>query len=675
MRPSLERGERAVMRRGNALLALSPLVLLLGLSPWGLLDPDEGRYAEVAREMLARADFLTPHFNGAVFLDKPPLVTWVTAGSLALLGHGEVGARFGQLLFALVTLFATWKIGQDLFERRRARIAVLILASSTLFFMSSHILTLDMGLACCLSVTLLCYLRGYRGGEAARLWYLAMAAAAAAGVLAKGLIGALLPAMTVGVFLYLRGDLRAIRRIPWASCILLFSALAVPWYLAMSIRYPDFPGHFLVREQLTRFATTVHHRAGPWYYYLVMGFLGLLPWSLIVPIQALRRRPALAAAIPAARAILRSEPGAFLVAWVVPAFVFLSVSQSKLPLYILPLFPALALMLAAFLDRDLRDHGVPGRGLLWPSLCALALGAGGVILHGGKEVFRQALDELLRGRLPLLVVALILAVSLMAGFLFARRGGSMANLAVPAGLWSIAILGVMTLFGNTRYFDETRYIAGILREERTASEPVYSYKCSLRGLPFYLEQTVPTVLYEGDALDFAAHQLHDLPASLPPEDFVARIRGRDRVFAVLPQKAIASLQKLAGVPIYVLAQSDRHALVSNDLSARARRDLILALQSAPPDLADHLQKAAALVPEGALVMLEVERDSSTFEISLVLVKDGAKFEVEFPVHRPDQASIEKESPVVAESSGDPHILRMVPSDSWIADLGRLQFAP
>src|SRR2546425_1239660 len=108
------------------------LLLLLGVSPWGLWERDEGRYADVAREMLARRDFITPRINGAVFLDKPPLVYWVTAASLALWGSGEAGARFGLTLFAAGILLVTRRIGILLFDRRRANIALIVLASNAM---------------------------------------------------------------------------------------------------------------------------------------------------------------------------------------------------------------------------------------------------------------------------------------------------------------------------------------------------------------------------------------------------------------------------------------------------------------------------------------------------------------------------------------------------------------
>src|SRR5207247_9474604 len=127
-------------RRPAVLLGCCVLLVLLGVSPWGLWERDEGRYADVARGMLVSGDFITPRINGAVFLDKPPLVYWVTAASLALWGSDEAGARFGLTLFAAGILLVTRRIGLLLFDRRRADMAVMVVVSSVGLFSRSHVL-------------------------------------------------------------------------------------------------------------------------------------------------------------------------------------------------------------------------------------------------------------------------------------------------------------------------------------------------------------------------------------------------------------------------------------------------------------------------------------------------------------------------------------------------------
>jgi len=247
------------------LAAFALLGVLLSLSPWGLWDPDEGRYADVARLMLERHDFVTPRINGVVMLDKPPLVYWVTAASLAVWGNNERGARFGQTLFALGLLLIAFEVAWLLHRDRRALITVLILGSSVGFFVAGHFLTHDLGLSFFVGLTLLCFLAGWKGGGTR--WYLGMFAAAAGGVLTKGPVAIVLAGMTGLTFIALVGGWRRLREIPWVRGTLLFLVITVPWFIAVSIANPEFPEYFFIHEHLTRFATTVHHRQGPLYYY------------------------------------------------------------------------------------------------------------------------------------------------------------------------------------------------------------------------------------------------------------------------------------------------------------------------------------------------------------------------------------------------------------------------
>ncbi|HKB07541.1 MAG TPA: glycosyltransferase family 39 protein, partial [Candidatus Polarisedimenticolia bacterium] len=262
--------DRPALSRLWPLIGSCVLLFLLGVSPWGLWERDEGRYADVAREMLARGDYVTPRIDGAVFLDKPPLVYWVTAASLSIWGGGETGARFGQLLFAAGILLVTRRLGQLLFDRRRANIALMVLASSLGFFTSSHLLTLDLGLTFFVSLALCCFLSGWRAGQGGRRAYLGMFAAVAGGVLSKGPIAGFLVAAPIACYLTLRREWRRAGELPWVAGTLLFLAISAPWYVAVALINPEFLSYFFVHENLARFGTTVHHHTGPWYYYVAV---------------------------------------------------------------------------------------------------------------------------------------------------------------------------------------------------------------------------------------------------------------------------------------------------------------------------------------------------------------------------------------------------------------------
>jgi 4-amino-4-deoxy-L-arabinose transferase-like glycosyltransferase len=562
----LECLRRIVDDAGGAAPARAALVALAGLfafllawSPWGLWEPDEGRYADVAATMIARGDLVTPRIDGAVFLDKPPLVYWVTAASLAAWGHGETGARFGQALFAAGLLWAAFEIAWLLYGNRRAALALLVLGSSVGLFTAGHYLNLDLGLAFFVTLTMLCFLRGHRAGAGGTGWYLGMFAAAAGGVLVKGPVAVVLAGMAAAVFLVLRGRLATLRHVPWMRGILLFLVLAAPWFIAVSLANPEFPSYFFLHENLARFSTGVHHRGGAWYYYLVVVAFGLLPWTPALIPAALRWRPG-----PDGMARrLRAEAPAFLLSWVVPTLLFFSLSRSKLPGYVLPAFPGIAIAAAALVDGAL-SRARTLRGLfLWPvvtpGVFALAFAAYWRVHH---HQWHEVIDSAAVVRLVVAAVGLA-ALAQAAGLILARRGRVLAGVAVTAfgwcAVWWLALAGT----GRAGAFNATRPLAAAIAAEAPGSAPVYTFRCELRGLPFYLGRTVGIVDSNDD--DTEIGRLHgDAPGTFPSvDDLAARLRGSDRIFVVLRAEDLPALEVLAGGPLHRLAAGARLVLVSN----------------------------------------------------------------------------------------------------------------
>ena len=647
------------------LLGCCLLLVLLGVSPWGLWERDEGRYADAAREMLERRDFVTPRIDGAVFLDKPPLVYWVTAASLALWGRGETGARLGQILFAAGVLMVTRRVGILLSARRRGNIALIVLASSFLFFASSHILTLDMGLAFFVALTLLFFLKGYRAGPSGGPAYLGMFAAAAAAVLTKGPIGAVLPALTIACFLIPRGEWPRAREIPWVRGALLFLAIAAPWYVAVSVANPEFPRYFLVHEHLERFATTVHRHPGAWWYHLAVLAAGLMPWSLMLPAHLARFR-----ARPAdVTRMLRGEAPAFLWSWLAPGLLLFTLSQSKLALYVLPLLPAAALLLAPMIERDL--HETMHRPMfLWPSSFLMVVAAGtGVLLHRHDEW--AFLERAGVGWPLLLAVAALAGCATLLGYLLARRGHAVAALVTSSLLWMSACYAVFAVVGGIGFFNETKHFATVLRAERSAAEPVYAYRCYLRGLPFYLGETVGLVSPRSDDLRFGRITSHDPGTFLEETDLLASLQGDGRVFVVLRHGDLRALQGRAARPLYILARSEEHDLVSNRLGAQRGRELRALLDANGPDLEAALEQAARRVPGADVTTIEIELVAGDPICSLHVERDGSGYGLRFPIARPGRVTVAQDDQAGEEERGDRYLIRLAPPPLSVAAVGRL----
>ena len=635
------------------------VLFLLGVTPWGLWERDEGRYADVASEMLARGDFVTPRVNGAIFLDKPPMVYWVTAASLSVWGHNEFGARFGQLLFALGTLLVIWRTGMLLLGRRGAALAVIILASSALFFASSHILTLDLALSFFVALTLFLFLRGHRAGASGSLAYTGMFAAAAAGVLTKGLLGVILPALTIACFYTWRGEWRRVREIPWVRGGLLFLLVAAPWFVAVSIANPEFPAYFFVHEHLARFVTSVHRHQGGWWYYLPVLAIGLMPWSLMLPACLHRARIADRAAGPEARAFLWS--------WFLSGLLLFSVSQSKLPLYALPLLPPLALLIAPALDRRLEEnHHL--KLFLWPSILLIVLAAAAATT--GRRRSWVFLDESWTGVVVGVAVAALALGALLLGHRLARRGRHLTGIAAAALLWMAACYALLIGIGRVNFLNETRNFASVLRQERRGDEEVYAYQCYLRGLPFYLRETVGLVLPHSDDIRLGMEYRHD-SRSFPGEAaFLSSLNGDARIFIVVRHADLRSLQQVAGRPLYILARSDHHDLVSNRLGDGNRREVRTLLGPSRIDVDAAIARAAGLLPGSEVSLIEIERLGGEPTCTLLVRHGGEGSEISFPIAHPASVTVTRSEPASEETGAEEHLLRVVPPAGSAAEVSR-----
>ena len=653
---------RPVLRRVWPIAGLCLLLFLLGVSPWGLWERDEGRYADVASEMLARGDLVTPRVNGAIFLDKPPMVYWVTAASLALWGHNEFGARFGQLLFALGTLLVTWRMGTLLLGRRGASLAVIILASSALFFAASHILTLDLALAFFVLLTLFLFLKGYRAGKSGTAAYAGMFAAAAGGMLTKGLLGVVLPALTIGCFLTWRKEWRRARDIPWIRGSVLFLLVAAPWFVAVSIANPEFPAYFFLHEHLARFVTAVHRHQGGWWYYLAVLAIGLMPWSLMLPACLHRGRTAetdLAAA---------SEARTFLWSWVLPGLLLFTVAQSKLPLYVLPLLPPLTLLIASALDRRLEQE----RHLslfLWPSILMIVLAAGAAVFDRRREgwVF---LDESWTGAVVGLAVASLAVGALLVGHRLARRGRHLTGLAAAALLWMAACYALFMGIGRVNFLNETRNFASVLRQERRGSEMVYAYQCYLRGLPFYLRETVGLVLPHSDDIRLGMEYRHDSRSFPGEQTFLSSLHGDARMFVVVREEDLLSLQGIAMRPLYILARSNQYELVSNRLGDGNRREIQELLAPARMDFDAAIIRSAGLLPGSEVALIEIERLEGEPTCTLLVKHDGKASEISFPIAHPASVTVSESEPASEETGAEEHLLRVAPPAGSPAEVSR-----
>lgn len=442
-----------------ALTALLALLWFGNLQLRALTDPDEGRYAEIPREMLASGDWLAPHLNGIQYLEKPPLQYWGTAALYQLLGVSPwvsrlytAGAGFGLMLLV------AWA-GRRFFGPTAGVYAGLVLGSGLLFYALAHVNTLDMGLAFYLNAAIIAFLaaQATQLTPAAARWRLWLAwLFIGLAVLQKGLVALVLPGFALGLYMLLQREWALLRRLQLPLGLGIVLAVNLPWWWLMARRNPGFVDFFFVHEHWERFTTTTHGRSQPWWYFGALLLVGLLPWLA-----------------PVARGVLggwrsprapefRVHVERFLVLWAAAVFIFYSPSGSKLAPYILPMLPPLALLAGRFFTRRpasfpaLRSSlvlaALMGIGLVSLPLINSRLAVDAVHAAGYAEI----------ARLGVLAGSLLLFATLLSAWLARLRSRLSAVAVLATGLiFSLALFthGSNELErwkGGTRLADDVR---------------------------------------------------------------------------------------------------------------------------------------------------------------------------------------------------------------------------
>ena len=528
-----------------------------------LVPTDEGRYAEMAREMLATGDWITTRLNGIKYFEKPPLQIWMTALAFKLFGLGEWQARLWTGLCGIAGIVLTGLAGRRLYGADTGLAAALVLASCLFWAAMGHINTLDMGLAGGMTLALcgLLIAQSSSDGRGRLHWMLACWAGMALAVLSKGLIGLALPGAVLIVYTVVARDWAIWKRLHMLVGLLVFAAITVPWFVLVSLRNPEFPQFFFIHEHFQRFTSKVHHREGPLYYFLPILLGGLLPWLVVFAQSLWAARHEAALPVSAASTDARGfRPKTLLLVWTFFIFVFFSISSSKLPSYILPIFPSIALLIAAYLaDAPRRSWWL--------------LGGAGSVIGLGMLVFLPRLPKLAKDAVDLAnyqaaspwVVAA--AVALVAGALPVlwwtwKRHADLPRLATLAlAVSGFAAVQLLMLgaepHGRARSGIE---LVPAMNAELTPTMPLYALGLYDQTLPFYLRRTM-TLVAHADELEFGLQQEPNL--WLPTrEAFLERWRNGPKAIAVTRPEIFDQLQ-LQGVPMRVIGHDPRRIVITN----------------------------------------------------------------------------------------------------------------
>jgi 4-amino-4-deoxy-L-arabinose transferase-like glycosyltransferase len=532
--------------RGLAVFLALVWLGMLGARP--LFNPDEGRYAEIPREMLSGGDWVIPHLNGLAYIEKPPLQFWATALSYRLLGPGAFAARLYTALTALATLLVVGGVARRLWNAQASWRAMAVLSGMLMFVTLGQLLTLDMSLTFYLTLSLAAFVLAQTEAQP-RPWLMLLAwAGAACGVLTKGVVAAAIPAAVLLLYSVYARDFAPWRRLQLAKGLPLFLAITVPWHWLAAQRLQDFLEFFFVHEHLARYLTPVADREEPWWFFGGVFLLGSLPWtvsSLRVLGSGWRRQAA-----PAGK----FQPIVFLWIWVIFIGVFFSLSDSKLMPYILPVMPALALLIAALPPQTLRrDFSITA---MLTIVMGLALGLASlnwatVIASSDRSAYFMPLAR------PVGQAALLLVVS--GAFVLAgrARGATRAAVFLGAGwclAWLVLIRAAAVL---APVYSGVELAAGLSAAEREA--PLYSVRTYDQTLTFYLQRSVTLVAYRGE-LDYGLRKAPDAEIADVAE-FLRRWSPPAQAFAVMEKSMFDDLNN-RGVPMRLVAHTWNRVLVA-----------------------------------------------------------------------------------------------------------------
>ncbi len=543
-------------------------LLFFRIGDRALYSKDEGRYAEIPREMVEMRDYVTPRLNYVLYFEKPALSYWLTAGSYRLFGVNEGAARFPLSALGLLTLVATFVFGRRLFGERPGFIGAMVLLMTIGFFLVSRFLVIDGPFTFFFAVSLFCFLDGWMNDRPASMrgFYVFMGLA----VLTKGLIGVVLPGLIILCWAAVARERLSLRRMRIPSGAALFLLVTAPWFVAVTLKHPSFFDFFFIREHFMRYLTPIAQREEPFYYFLIVGAVFFLPWTLLIPAFV---KQAWSDSDPRRRKTL-----AFLHCWWAVVIVFFSLSKSKLPPYILPMTPPLAMIAGVYLSdfysqlsgmRYIRKSLLLFTAviaclipyILWEFVTSLKTDADAPL------VFPHAIALITLFTLLAAAIAVILRIWKKTGNAPSRRLRAAPFIAfVMLFMFGYAVIILAMERMNTS--QSARDLAMAIRN----SSPAKSVVCAYGGYErwsdcaFYLKQRITVVGDNAGELTFGrdADPAGNKPYFISLDEFKELARRDDPVYMLIKKNGFSEISGELP-PMTVLAETPKGLVITNKM--------------------------------------------------------------------------------------------------------------
>ncbi len=461
-------------------------VLFVNLGSADFFEPDEGRNAEKAREILVLNDWVTPHENFLPVLDKPMFFYWLVAVSYKIFGITEWSARLPATVFALGCLLLVYGFARQWWGSWEAMWSVLILLTSVEFFLLARIVRSDMTLTFCVTLALCSFYSAIQAEneKTKKLHCLLMYGALGAGTLVKGLIGLIIPGMVFCGYLLGRDKWSMLRRLHLLPGALLFLVMVAPWYLWAGVRNPGYLRYFFWEEHFTRYLTDEFNRTQSWFYFLFVIAVGFFPWTLLLPLVVK----------DSWRKI--DDKNVFLILWAVLPLLFFSLSNSKLPHYVLPMYPALAILTGRTITGFFSKPHSTARWVLYLSWILLA-GFVLYLLMGGawQHLLPAEIRATINADLIFIGLSAAVMVVICAAYAYANWGGYWGGQMASYICTGVVTAGFILLVGHlmvTASVDRSaKALARTTAHFITHDSQVAIYDTYIPGLIFYLRLDRP----------------------------------------------------------------------------------------------------------------------------------------------------------------------------------------
>lgn len=546
------------------------LLYSIFLGWYALFTPDEGRYSEVAREMVVTGDYISPHLNGVIFLDKPILYYWLQALSIHLFGLKEWALRFWPVCLGILGTIMTYVGGRILFDRRTGILSAIILATSPMYYGGAHYANLDLEVAVLISCSLLSFIIALQSSSTQQRLGFLLAAYVFTGlaVLTKGLIGIAFPAIIVGSWIILLNRWKSIPKMRLFTGLVIFLCITAPWFLLVQKANPQFFHYFFVEQQFSRFiANGQYNNQSPGWFYIPIVLVGLIPWSVFF-FQALYQH---------IKSIFQNYKHhaneLYLVIWFIFIFTFFSIPKSKTLGYILPVFPAAALLIGSYLNRFWDSF--QSKGIYYGIISFIVLSEIAVICVLTLPLLTAlGLDPAF---LPYIAMIGIIFSLGMIGIMHALAKKSVRHVFIYMSAIACAFLLAIISSANVINHKSIKPLAMQIKPILTPNDEIVTYYRYYQDLPIYLERRISIVAkWHADDIPLFDNWLRELWLGMPYQDtsnwlieeteFWKRWNSDKRLFVLMNSIYFRQFSERSNGTIYRVGTYGDVYLVTNKLT-------------------------------------------------------------------------------------------------------------